>query len=309
LGHHHHHHGTGRVLIWSLVGTVLFIIIEFWAGVAAHSLALLSDAGHNFTDALALLLALFGVYLQSKPANDSKTFGYHRGGVLAAFVNALSLVLLSLYLFYESYQRLLNPEPVAEGTMIVVASLGIVLNVAILLGLRKWQAHDLNIRAAAVHMLGDALGSAAIIVGAIIIRFTGWLAIDPILSILIGALIIWTAVDVIRESLNILLEGMPSGLELREVCGAMCQVPGVLDVHDVHVWSLGSSAHALSCHALIEDMPPSASDSILRNINAVLAERFHIHHSTIQFEHVRCSVSETGCSVLSDVHHHEHHHH
>ncbi len=309
--HHHHHGGSGRVLKWSFIATLLFVVIQFAAGWQAHSLALLSDAGHNLTDALALALAMFGVYLQAKPADESRTFGYHRGGVLAAFINAVSLLGLSAYLFYESYERLLDPQSVNEQIMIVTAGLGIALNVGILIGLRKHES-DINIRAASIHMLGDALGSVAIIVGAVIIHYTGWLTIDPILSILIAALIVWSAVDIIRESLNILLEGLPRGLKLQNVIAAMQEVPGVLDVHDVHVWSLGSSAHALSCHALIEDMPPSESDCILKGLTSVLEDRFHIHHTTIQFEHTRCALSETGCRIAqshgSHSHSHEHTH-
>jgi cobalt-zinc-cadmium efflux system protein len=307
--HHHHHGGSGKVLKWSLVATVLFVVVQFAAGLQAHSLALLSDAGHNLTDAVALALAMFGVYLQAKPADESRTFGYHRGGVLAAFINALSLLGLSAYLFYESYERLLAPQGVNEKIMIVTAGLGIVLNVGILVGLRKHES-DINIRAASVHMLGDALGSVAIIVGAAVIHYTGWLAVDPILSILIGALIVWSAIDIIRESLNILLEGLPRGLTLQKVMDAMQEVPGVLDVHDVHVWSLGSNAHALSCHALIEDMPPSESDRILKGLTSILEDRFHIHHTTIQFEHARCALSETGCRIVHSnaVHPHPHEH-
>ena len=292
------------MLKWSLLATIAFVLIQFAAGLQSGSLALLSDAGHNLTDALALALAMFGVYLQAKPADESRTFGYHRGGVLAAFINAISLVGLSAFLFYESYERLRTPQAVDENIMIVTAGLGILLNVGILLGLRRHEA-DINIRAASVHMLGDALGSVAIIVGAVAIHYTGWLSIDPILSILIAALIVWSAVDIIRESLNILLEGLPRGLNLKSVTRAMREVPGVLDVHDVHVWSLGSSAHALSCHALIEDMPPSESDCILKGLNQVLGDRFHIHHTTIQFEHTNCELSQTGCQM---VHPHEHSH-
>ena len=305
--HHNHNHGTGKVLLFSTIATVLFVLIEFSAGINAHSLALLSDAGHNVTDALALLLALFGVYLQSKPADDVKTYGYHRGGVLAAFVNALTLIVLSVYLLYESYQRILKPEAVHESTMIVVAGLGIVVNLGILIALkRSGDSHDLNIRAAVVHMLGDALSSVAIVIGAIAIRYTGWLLIDPLLSIFIAVLIIWSAIDVTRESLNILLEGLPRGLKLTAVSNAMREVPGVVDVHDLHIWSLGSSSHALSCHVLIEDVPPSESDSILKSLNCVLADRFHIHHSTIQFEHARCALSENPCSILSAFQPHSH---
>jgi cobalt-zinc-cadmium efflux system protein len=191
--------------------------------------------------------------------------------------------------------------------MIVTAGLGIILNVGILIGLRRHES-DINVRAASIHMLGDALGSVAIIIGAAAIHYTGWLAVDPILSILIGCLIVWSAIDIMRESLNILLEGLPRGLTLQKVVDAMREVPGVLEVHDVHVWSLGSSAHALSCHALIEDMPPSESDCILKGLNCVLAERFHIHHTTIQFEHSRCALSETGCHMVHSQPSHSHEH-
>jgi cobalt-zinc-cadmium efflux system protein len=285
------------------LATIAFVVIQFSAGLQSGSLALLSDAGHNLTDSLALGLAMFGVYLQNKPADSQRTFGYHRGGVLAAFLNALVLVVLSLYLFVEAYHRLRAPEPVQEGTMIVVAALGIVLNVAILLGLKKHD-RDVNIRAASVHMLGDALGSVAIILGAIGIHYTKWMAIDPMLSILIGCLIIWTGIDIIRESLNILLEGTPRGMQLATVQHAMRTIPGVLDVHDVHIWSLGSSAHALSCHALIDDMPPSESERILDGVSTLLAQRFGIHHTTIQFEHKRCQVSMNGCSIVETSHRH-----
>jgi len=294
--HHQHHHGTGKVLILSTIGTLLFVVVEFAFGLTAHSLALLSDAGHNFTDAFALLLALLAFYLQSKPADDVKTYGYQRGGVLAAFVNALTLIGLSVYLLYESYERFRNPEPVHEFTMIVVASLGIVLNVAILWGLNQQNKDDLNIRAAAVHMMGDALSSLAIVIGAVIIHYTGWVQIDPILSVLIALLIIWSAIDITRESLNILLEGMPRGVEMQALQSALREVPGVLDVHDVHVWTLGAESHALSCHALINDMPPSESDCILQAMNSTLLQRFHIHHTTIQFEHIQCG----GCCLSQE---------
>jgi len=299
--HSHHDGGTGRILWWSLVATAVFVVVEFIAGIQAHSLALLSDAGHNFTDALALLLAWFGFYLQAKPANEVKTFGYHRAGVLTAFINALTLVVLAGWIFYESYQRLLRPLAVHETTMIAVAAAGLVLNGGIMWGLRVARHHDINIRSAFVHMLGDLVGSIGIIIGAVVIRYTGWQQIDPLLSILIGVLIIWTAWDIIKESLNILLEGLPRGLELQSVDAAMRGVEGVLDVHDLHIWSLGSNTHALSCHVLIEDLPPSTSERTLRRINDVLCERFRIRHTTVQFEHVNCAVSESGCVIPVDV--------
>jgi|SRR5581483_8616305 len=301
--------GTGRILWWSLLSTFAFVAVELVAGFRAHSLALLSDAGHNFTDGLALLLAWFGFYLQSKPANETKTFGYHRAGVLSAFVNALTLIALAAFIFYESYQRLVEPQPVQETVMLVVAGVALVLNGGIMWGLRTAKQHDINIRSAFIHMLGDLLGAIGIIAGALIIRFTGWDQVDPVLSILIGVLIIWTAWDIIKESLNILLEGSPRGVPLQTVIEKMREVEGVLDVHDLHIWSLGSSTHALSCHVLIEDVPPSSSDCILRRLNDVLADRFHIRHTTVQFEHVNCALSENGCVIPVDVDEQGHHHH
>ncbi len=307
---HAHHHGsaTGKVLKWSLGATVAFVGVEAFAGLQANSLALLSDAGHNFTDCLALLLAWVALYLQGRPADEVKTYGYHRAGVLAAFVNALVLIGLSLWIFYESWLRLLNPHQVDEWIMIAVAGLGLLLNAGIMWALRQASRADLNIRGAFVHMLGDALGSIAIIAGAIAIRYTGWQKVDPLLSILIGILVVWTAWDIVREALNILLEGLPRGIHLQEVVSSMRAMEGVLDVHDLHIWSLGSSAHALSCHVLIEDLPPSASDAILRRLNSMLAGQFHIGHTTVQFEHVGCAISENGCAIHAGAEDREHRH-
>jgi cobalt-zinc-cadmium efflux system protein len=299
---HSHGHRTGKVLFASLVVTVAFVIAETIAGFRSHSLALLSDAVHNLTDAAGLVLAGIGFVLQSRPGNQIKTFGYHRTGVVAAFINALMLVGISATLFYESYQRLRSPQPVAENVMIWIAAIGFVMNLGIAWGLDSGRS-DLNLRAAWIHMMGDAASCVGIIAGAVVMHYTGWLAVDPVLSILIGAAIIWTAWDIFKESLNILLEGLPKGLTLGQVSGEIKQIEGVIDVHDLHIWSLGSESHALSCHVLIEDMPPSASDSILRCVNRVLGERFEIHHTTIQFEHTRCALAEVSCTVARP---HEH---
>lgn len=308
---HSHTHGqaSGRVLAWSLAATSAFVAIELVAGIRAQSLALISDAGHNATDALALLLAWFAVFLQYKPADESRTFGYHRAGVLAAFVNAITLIGLSAWMLYQSVLRLMIPEAVDANVMLWVAAVGILLNGGIMLGLQRSGTEDINIRGAFIHMLGDLLGVAAIMVGALVIRATGWTQVDPALSILISVLIVWTAWDITRESLNILLEGLPKGLELKEVVSAIQAIEGVLDVHDLHIWSLGSNSHALSCHVLIADMPPSQSDHILHRVKHVLGDRFHVHHTTVQFEHMSCAISDTGCVIPVDVGHGHLHHH
>ena len=307
---HSHAHGRAskRVLAWSLAATSAFVVVELVSGIRAQSLALISDAGHNATDALALLLAWFAVFLQGKPADESRTFGYHRAGVLAAFVNALALIALSTWILFESWRRLFVPAAVNETVMLVVAVGGLVLNGGIMLGLRRSGSNDINMRGAFLHMLGDLLGAAAIVVGALVIRASGWTQIDPLLSILICILIVWTAWGITRESLNILLEGLPRGLELKQVIGAVCEIEGVLGVHDLHIWSLGSNSHALSCHVLIADMPPSQSDHILHQVNHVLSDRFHVHHTTVQFEHMSCAISDTGCVIPVDHEHHHHHH-
>jgi cobalt-zinc-cadmium efflux system protein len=297
---HAHAHGkaTGGILLGSLVVTLVFVAVEALAGMRSGSLALLSDAGHNFTDAFGLGLAAAGFYFAAKPGDQIRTFGYQRMGVLAAFLNALLLVILSGALLWESYLRLLNPEPVSEKTMLWVAALGIVVNLAIAwsIGGRHGHEHDLNLRATWIHQMGDAASCVGIIVGAVIIHYTGWLNIDPILSIVISLVIVWTAWDIFKDSLNILLEGLPKGLRLAEVTSGIRDVSGVIDVHDLHIWNLGAEERALSCHVLIEDVPPSASESILRDVNGVLQERFGIHHTTIQFEHTRCALADISCA-------------
>jgi cobalt-zinc-cadmium efflux system protein len=177
-----------------------------------------------------------------------------------------------------------------------------------MLGLHQTGEKDINIRGAFIHMLGDLLGSAAIVAGAIAIRATGWVRIDPILSVGIAVMVVWTAWDIIRESLNILLEGLPRGLDLAVVTKEIRGVDGVLDVHDLHIWSLGSNSSALSCHVLIDDMPPSQSDRILHRLNHLLGDRFHVHHTTVQFEHMSCAISGTGCVIPVDGAHHHHGH-
>jgi cobalt-zinc-cadmium efflux system protein len=308
LHSHTHGRGSGRVLAWSLAATSAFVVIELVAGIRAHSLALISDSGHNATDALALLLAWFAVFCQRMPADETRTFGYHRAGVLAAFVNALTLVILSVWILYESWTRLLHPVAVNDRIMLFVALGAVVLNGGVMMGIQRTGDKSVNLRGAYVHMMGDLLGAIGIIAGSLIIHFTGWTTADPVLSAIIAILIIWTALDIIRESLNILLEGKPRGMEIGAVTSAIREVTGVLDVHDLHIWSLGSNSHALSCHVLIEDMPPSKSDAILRCVKHVLGDRFHVHHTTVQFEHMSCAIADTGCAIPVD-HGHVHHHH
>ncbi len=296
---------TSRVLRISLVVTLAYIVLLVAAGLRAHSLALLSEAGHNLSDFFALLLSWGAVYLQGRSPNARKTFGYNRAGVLAAFVNGLTLVLISFYIWYEAFYRLLNPVEVHAGLMIWVAAAGVLMNGGIALLLLRGH-HDINLRSAIVHEIGDTLSTAAVIAGGIAIALTGHRWIDPALSIGIGVMILWSSIGIIRESLNILLEGIPRGMELESIEACICAIPGVNSVHDLHVWSIGSDTHSLSCHVGIEDMRASESENLLRQIREELASRFHIHHTTIQFEHAICDVAH-GCVIpVSPGHEHAH---
>ena len=303
--HSHGHHHTKAVLRFSLIATLLYIVLLVVAGMRSHSLALLSEAGHNLSDFLALLLSWVAIYFQSRPADASRTYGYHRAGVLAAFVNAISLVVIAGFIVYEALERLRAPVEVHTNIMIWVAAVGVLMNGAIA-GLLWSSSKDVNIRSAFIHQLGDTLSTAAVIVGGVIMMLTGMTWIDPALSIGIAALVLWSSFDIIRETLNILLEGMPRGLTLEKIIDEIKCCTGVLDVHDLHVWSIGSEMHALSCHILIEDIPPSASDAILRGVKHNLSDKFHIVHTTIQFEHAGCE-AEHEC--VMPVHSHQGHTH
>src|SRR3954470_11691263 len=280
---HVHSHSEARspagVLRFALLLTLGYIVLTVVAGIRAHSLALLSEAGHNVSDFLALALSLGAVYLQARPPNPHKTFGYQRAGVLAAFVNAAALVVIAGLIFYEAWQRLINPAPVHAPLMIAVAAVGVAMNGAIAFFLHR-SGDDVNMRSALLHMLGDTFSTAAVILGGWAILATGQSWIDPALSFGIGALILWSSFGIIRETLNILLEGTPRGMKLARVEAAIREIEGVNDVHDLHVWSIGSETSALSCHIFIADIPPSASERILRDVKARLHAEFQIDHTT-----------------------------
>src|SRR5215831_11514582 len=307
---HTHVHGSSnpsRVLSISALVTLAYILLLVVAGIRAHSLALLSEAGHNLSDFLALLLSLGAVYLQSRPPSSTKTYGYHRAGVLAALVNSGSLVIVSFLIFYEAFRRLQRPEHVHARTMIGVAAAGVVMNGAIALLLYR-TSRDVNIRSALLHEIGDTVSTAAVIVGGWAILATGQYWIDSALSFGIGALILWSGFGIVRETLNILLEGTPRGIKLDRVEAVMRAVEGVNDVHDLHVWNIGSETRALSCHIAIADIPPSASERILKDVKDCLHEDFRIDHTTIQFEHAECEVAH-GCVMPLSEGEGEHHHH
>jgi cobalt-zinc-cadmium efflux system protein len=299
-----------RVLQFSMVLTFAYVAATFFFGLRAHSLALISEAGHNVSDLLAILLSFVAVYFQGRPPTDQKTFGYQRAGVLAAFVNALTLVVLSAWIAIAAIHRISAPVAVQPKLMMYVAAAGVLMNGTVASLLSRFSG-DVNIRSVFLHMLGDTLSTAAVIAGGAAILFTGMMWIDPVLSILIAGMILWSSIGIVRETLNILLEGTPRNLQLGEIRVAMQSVAGVLDVHDLHVWSLGSQSHALASHITIAEMPTSECSSILDGINCALRDRFHIHHTTIQFETTGCETTH-GCSAppeLEAAGAHGHHHH
>ena len=302
---------TQTVLRISLVATLAYVLVTFVAGLKAHSLALLSEAGHNVSDFLALLLSFAAVYFQSRPADDSRTFGYQRTGVLAAFVNAAALILIALWIGFEAIHRLSVPVSVQPKLMIAVALAGVLMN-GVIAALLWGVAHDVNLRSAFLHMAGDTLSTAAVIAGGVSILYSGLNWIDPVLSLVIAALILWSSLGIVRETLNILLEGTPRGVSLSSIRTSMEAVEGVVNVHDLHVWSLGSHSSALACHVTIADIPPSESACILVKLNAVLRHDYNIRHTTVQFEHVCCEELE-GCVVpieeMTNDAGHEHHSH
>jgi cobalt-zinc-cadmium efflux system protein len=304
-----------RILQISLAATSVYVVATLVFGLRAHSLALISEAGHNASDMLAIILSFVAVYFQSRPATDKKTFGYQRAGVLAAFVNALALIVLGLWIGISAVQRLYAPVVVEPKLMMMVAAAGVLMNGAIAGLLWKFSG-DVNIRSVFLHMLGDTLSTAAVIAGGAGILMTHLWWIDPVLSLIIAGMIVYSSWGIVRETLNILLEGTPQNLSLQEIRTAMSGVAGVADVHDLHVWSLGSSSHALASHVTIrcdEDREMSVAEcaGILDKIKDALWDNFHISHTTIQFETTGCETTH-GCSAppeLEPVGAHAHHHH
>jgi cobalt-zinc-cadmium efflux system protein len=271
--------------------TIIILLAELVGGLFANSLALLSDAGHVVTDLFALGLAWFAAAQAERPSNERKTFGYHRVGILAALLNAVTLILIAFAISWEAVQRFQHPEPVQPLIMFGSAAIGIVVNLYIGFGLQK-EGDNLNIRAAMLHVFGDVAASVGVIVAGLIILLTGWNFVDPLLSVGIAVLIAVSAWHILRETTNILLEAVPSGISITNLVKDMKDIKGVQDVHDLHVWSIASGMAALSCHVLIDNLPPSDSSPILQSLSNLLSERYQISHSTIQFE---CNAHEGAC--------------
>ena len=290
--------------------TVLFVAGETIAAWFGHSVALFSDAGHNLADAMALGFSWYALKIAGRPSCASRTYGYHRVGILAALVNAVSLVVIALFVAWEAMGRIIHPQPVQGLVMIVAAAAAVAVNVAVAFWLHHGAAHDLNVRSAYVHMLGDAASSCAVIVAGVVVTFTHNPIADPIVSFVIAALILWSSWGILKECVNVLLEGAPFGMDMPAVEKAIENVEGVLDVHDLHVWTVGPGVVACSCHILVAEQAISSGQQVLRAVVRELDSRFHINHTTVQVEVEGCEADDMYCKLERSEHavHIGHHH-
>ncbi len=300
-GHHDAHdllaQSDSRKLRAALVLTLVFVVGEAVAAYFAGSLALFSDACHNFADAAALAFSWYAVWIAQKPSHTGMTYGYHRVGILAALVNAVSLVVIALIIFWEAAERWRNPEPVNGWLMIWAAAAAIAVNATIGVWLHRSAAHDLNIRSAYLHMVGDALSAFGVVLAGIAVVVSRTRLADPIASIVIGGLILWSSWGVLKESVNVLLEGTPAGLDMSAVETAIATVPGVLNVHDLHVWTVGPGVVACSCHVLVAKQTIREGQQILQSVCDELGHRFGINHTTVQVEAEGHETHELFCTL------------
>jgi cobalt-zinc-cadmium efflux system protein len=297
-GHHHHHHGHShghshahgsarnrKRLAWTLALAAVYMVAELVGGLISNSLALLADAGHMLSDTGALALSLFALWMAQKPATPRRTYGYYRTEILAALANAATLIAISLVIFIEAFQRFQHPEPVMGLTVMWIAAGGLAVNVIGLLVLHGGKDESLNIRGAWLHMLTDALGSVGAILGGLAVWAFGWMWADPAVSVAIAVLVLYSSWHLLRESLNVLLEGTPPHIDLEAVRAAMLGVNGVEEVHDLHVWTITSGLDAMSGHVVVgERTVRRESGEILSDLHCMLHDRFGLHHLTIQIE-------------------------
>jgi cobalt-zinc-cadmium efflux system protein len=304
----HHEHDTlraGNKLKISLLVSLIILVAEIIGGLLSNSLALLSDAGHVFADIIALGLSWYGVRQSLRPANSRMTFGYHRIGVIVAIVNASVIFMIAAIIIYEAYLRFGQPPEIRGTLMTIVAVIGLAANVFVAFWLRKEQKTNINIRSAFWHTMGDTLASVGVIVGGILILFTGALWIDPLVSVLISLVILYAAWSIFREGLRVILEATPKDVDVLAMIHSLKQVPGVIDVHDVHVWSITPELRAMNGHVLVGDIPASQAEDIRARIERVVREQYRVGHTTIQLESQQCRDGEAFCK-LDEISHDQH---
>jgi cobalt-zinc-cadmium efflux system protein len=285
---------SSRGLKFALGITAVIMAAEITGGIFSNSLSLISDAGHMLVDVLSLALSLIALNLAKRPATVTRTFGLHRAEILAALAYGVTLVLISAYIFYESIHRFSKPPAVHTPLMIIVAAVGLAGNLLTIQLLRRTRRNNLNIRAAFFHVFGDTISSVGVIAAGIVIAVTGWELADPIIAIVIGCIILWGAVSLVRESVDILLETVPKNIPLEQVTETVMGVKGVVELHDLHVWTITSGIYALSTHVLIEDQMLSRTREITDEINHLLAQKFNIMHTTFQLENEKSADCAEG---------------
>lgn len=295
-GHRHVHGVSSRTMGGAVLLTLAFVVLEGVAGWWGNSLALLSDAVHNLADAAALGLSWYALVVARKPSHHGMTFGYHRVAVVAALVNAVSLVAIALWIVWEAAARLRAPEFPNSALMIGVALANVAVNVVISMRLHEGAKHDMNIRSAYLHMVVDVVSTLGVVVAGVVVAFTGSAVADPIASILIAAFILWSSYSVLRDSTTVLLEGTPPGTDMPALIGVIKGVPGVLDVHDLHVWMVGPGVVACSCHIVVGEQSVRQGQQVLRAVVAQLEERFQITHTTVQVEVEGCEPNDMYCA-------------
>jgi cobalt-zinc-cadmium efflux system protein len=286
---------SGRRMAAAVGLTLAFVTLEAVAGWLGRSLALLSDAGHNLADAAALGFSWYALRIAARPSHHGMTFGYHRVGVLAALVNSVSLVVIAVLIGWEAFGRIRHPEPASGGVMIAVASAAIVVNVVISFWLRRGAAHDINVRSAYLHMVGDAVSALGVVVAGVLVATTHSLMADPVVSLLIASLILYSSYGVLRESATVLLEGTPAGVDMPAVIGAIKSVAGVIDVHDLHVWMVGPGVVACSFHIIVAEQSIREGQQVLRAVVQDVEHRFNITHTTVQVEVEGCEATDMYC--------------
>ncbi len=293
---------AGARLLIALGLTLAFVVIEALAGLFANSLALLTDAAHNLTDVIALGLSWYAVRLTIQPSNSQKTYGYHRAGILVALVNSTTLVLIALGIFFEAYRRLLAPPVVKSPVLIIVGTAAVIVNLATALIVRRGSSKDLNLRAVFLHLSADVASTIGAVAAGVIIFFTGADWIDPVVSVLIGFAIIASAWGILQETIEILLESTPRDVDVPAMLSELMQVPGVLGVHDLHVWSLTRSLRTMSAHVLTHDISISQGAEIQRRVNEIVAQNYNIAHATLQLECVGCEPDALYCDLEGNIH-------
>ncbi len=293
---HHDANETERRFLWSLALTGAILVAELVGGLLTGSLALLADAAHIFLDVLALGLSYGALRLAARPADDRYTYGFHRYQVIAALINGSTLLLIAFGIFREAVGRFRQPEPVLAGPMLLVAFVGLVVNLMVALVLRDHDHDDLNVRSAFLHVLGDALSSVGVMVAGVVILLTGWTLADPLVSVLIGAIILAGSGRVLREALHILVEGAPHGVTADDVGRTIAAVPGVTGVHDLHIWTVSPGYVALSAHVVLDDQRLTEARWVQDTLRSALAERFNIQHSTVQLECEHCGQGVKTCA-------------